>query len=66
MNAPKYPLTVKYHEGDIVVADNEVEACCELEWLDTDDEVDPVVVTDALGRKVRLRIIALDIKACEL
>ena len=66
MKSPKFPLTVQYHEGDTVVVKNELEACNQLEWLDTDDKNDPVKVTDAEGRKLRLKISELDIKVCEL
>ena len=70
MSNPKYPLTVKYYENDVlvesVIVNDEIDACTQLEWLDTDDQNDPVDVTDALGRKVRLKIFELDIKLCEI
>lgn len=70
MSDPKYPLTVKYYEDsalvETILVENEFDACTQLEWFDIDDQIDPVEVTDALGRKVRLKIAELDIKICEI
>ena len=65
-NKPRYPLTVIFADGEIETVDDEEEARCNLEWLDTDDVEEPVVVTDELGRRVRLKIANLQIEICEL
>lgn len=63
---PEYPLAVRLGDGEVEIIADEDEACCNLEWIDTDDAEDPVVVTDARGRRVRLKIAALVIEICEL
>ena len=66
IDAPKFPLTVRFSDGEVEVVATEKEACCQLEWLDSDDLGDPVTVTDCEGRSVRLKIVALEITLCEL
>ncbi len=66
IDAPKFPLTVQYSDGEAEVVESEEDACCQLEWLDSDDPENPVNVTDCEGRRVRLKIVALQITVCEL
>lgn len=66
IDAPRFPLTIQFSDGEVEVVATEEEACCQLEWLDSDDPEDPVNVTDCEGRRVRLKIVALQITTCEL
>ena len=63
---PRFPLTVKFSDGETVIVEDRLDAECNLEWLDTDDPEDPVEVQDALGRPVRLQIEGLKIQVLEL
>lgn len=58
---PLYPLTVKFSTGEVETFANEQEVCFNLEWIDSDDVEDPIEVTDAHGRRVRLQVVALQI-----
>ena len=63
---PVFPLTVRFSDGETVVVEDQLDAECNLEWLDSDDPEDPVEVLDALGRTVRLQIEGLKIQTLEL
>jgi len=63
---PQYPLTVRFNDGEVETIADDRDACCNLEWLDTDDAEDPVVVSDALGRRVRMRMAFCEIAVCEI
>jgi len=63
---PQFPLNVEFSDGESVIVEDSLDAECNLEWLDTDDLQDPVKVRDALGRPVRLRIVALKVQTLEL
>jgi hypothetical protein len=61
-----FPLTVTYADGEQATIDDIDDAECSLEWLDTDDSEEPVIVLDKLGRRVRLKVEALEVKRLEL
>lgn len=63
---PEYPLRVTYSDGESVVVEDEMDAVCNLEWLDTEDPVDPVTVVDRFGRPVVLKMEFLEIKELSL
>lgn len=64
---PIFPFTVIFADGERLTLDNVNDAECNLEWFDTEDEDDdPVVVLDRLGRPVSLKIEALRMVRCEL
>lgn len=63
---PQYPLSVTFADGETIVVQNEMDAICNLEWLDTEDSEDPVTVVDRLGRPVRLRMKFLEIQELAL
>jgi hypothetical protein len=52
--------------GEEWVLDNEQEVACNLEWFDSDDPDEHVLVTDGQGRAVRLKVQALKVVFCEL
>lgn len=59
---PEFPLRISFADGSTEVFDNEEDVRLNLEWLDTDDQDDPVTVVDRLGRRVRLKIKFLEIQ----
>lgn len=63
---PAFPLTVIFPDGERQTVDSVNDAECNLEWLDTEDEDEPVTVFDRLDRPVRLKIEALKVVRCEL
>jgi hypothetical protein len=64
---PKFPLTVFFLEDkEEWVLDNEEELACNLEWFDSADEDENAIVTDSLGRNVRLKIMGLKVIICRL
>lgn len=63
---PVFPLTVIFAGGERLSVDSVNDAECNLEWLDTEDNGEPVTVVDRLGRPVHLKIEALRIVRCEL
>jgi hypothetical protein len=65
-NSPTYPLRVAFDDGDEWVLDSPVEAACSLEWFDSDDSTEKATVTDANGRRVRVRVVAHHLDVCEL
>jgi hypothetical protein len=64
---PEFPIKVHFHEDneEWILGNNE-ELACTLEWIDTDDPEERATVTDARGRKVRLKIKFLEIEVFEL
>jgi len=63
---PKYPLTIYWPDEEPEVVQDEDYACRNLEWFDSEDLDEPVVVRDNESRRVRLKVVALKIEACEL
>lgn len=69
--APQYPLTVRFDDGTQEVLNTPEEVAGTLEWFDTDDSTDTLTdthgtVTDACGRRVRLKVEALTIQRLEV
>lgn len=64
---PKFPLTVLFLEdNEEWVLDSDEELACNLEWFDSTDEEENAIVTDSLGRSVRLKIKGLKVIVCQL
>ncbi len=63
---PVFPLTVVFADGKTETVESVNDAECNLEWLDTEDEDEPVTVLDRLDRPVHLKIEALRMLRCEL
>ena len=63
---PLFPLTVAFDDGECWVLNSESEIPGTLEWFDSDDPDEHATVTDAAGRAVRLRVVALDVQILEL
>lgn len=53
---PRYPLKISWADGDEDFVDDEASLLCDIEQFDSDDPEYDAVVTDALGRYVRLRM----------
>jgi hypothetical protein len=64
--APVYPLTVRFPDGDEWKLDNQMEVETSLEWMETDAPGEQALVRDALGRSVRLLVRAHELLVCEL
>ena len=56
MDVPRFPLKVSRSNGDEDELEDEAGLLCDLEQFDSDDPDYDAVVTDALGRRVRLRV----------
>lgn len=63
---PLFPLTVTFADGEKQSVDSITDAEHNMEWLDTEDDDEPITVLDRLGRPVRLKIEALNIVRLEL
>ena len=63
---PQFPLTILFADGEAWVLDNEEMIPGTLEWFDSDDPAEEANVTDARGRSVRLHVVALVVRKCEL
>ena len=63
---PVFPITVTFDDGDVWVFEDPEHIETSLEWFDSEDPDEGAVVTDASGRRVRLKVVALDIKVFEL
>ena len=64
---PTYPITVTFQEdGDVWILNNETEVANNLEWFDSRDPEEKVIVIDKNKRKVTLVIEKLEVKLCEL
>ena len=64
---PEFPIKVVFFEdNEEWVLENEEELACSLEWFDSDDEDENAIVTDSLGRNVRIKIKGLKIIICQL
>ena len=64
--SPRFPLTVRFSDGEECVLESRSDVECELEWMRSDDPDDPFEVRDAEGRPVRLVVEALQIQVLEL
>jgi hypothetical protein len=62
---PTFPLTAHFDDGERWEFADTEDLACNLEWLDSSDADEPVV-TDALGRRVQLKIEACRVLRCEL
>jgi hypothetical protein len=56
MDQPRYPLRFSWSDGDEDLVYDEASLLCDIEQFDSDDPDYDAVVTDALGRYVRLRM----------
>ena len=66
-HGPEFPIRVRFlDDGDLWELDDEVEAATSLEWIDSEDPEERVVVTDRRGRRVVLVVEKLEIRVCEL
>lgn len=63
---PLFPLTIIFADGERQNVDSVTEAECNLEWLDTEDDDEPITVLDRLGRPVHLKVEALKVLRLEL
>ncbi len=65
--SPEFPLKIYFKEDseEWILNDSE-EVVCNLEWFNSDDPSEKAVVTDNLGRKVRLKVEKLELLLCEL
>ena len=63
---PLFPLSVIFADGERQSVDSVTDAERNLEWLDTEDDDEPITVLDRLGRPVHLKIEALEIVRMEL
>ena len=69
---PEFPLTVTFLANDEnpeewkLLLEDEVTACKQLEWFDSDDPKHNAIVHDKLERKVKLKIEELKVLSCEL
>ena len=61
-----FPLTVSFADGDELTVDSIEDAETTLEWFDSDDPKEGIIVRDQLGRRVSLRIEALRLIRCSL
>ncbi len=64
---PVYPIKVKYLEdNEESLHLDEIDLTCDLEWIDSENPEEQVMVTDALGREVILKIESLELLKFEL
>jgi hypothetical protein len=63
---PAWPLTVHFDQEDVILLPRSTDAETELEFFDSDDPDDPVLVLDALARPVHLVVDALQLITCSL
>jgi hypothetical protein len=64
---PEFPLTVRRLEDNTTkIYDTEVELSCNLEWCNTDDPEEKIIIKDKQGRPVRLHLDHLEIRLIEL
>lgn len=66
IDRPQFPLTLIYSDGEECVVDSKIDLERDIEWLDTEDEEEPVEVKDALGRSVVVKMRFLQIEKLEL
>lgn len=64
--ATEFPLHVCFDDGDEWVLDTPIEVASSLEWFDSDDPTETAIVTDALGRRVTVRVDAHQLEVCTL
>lgn len=53
---PQYPIQVRFADGDRWSLDNEIEVAKSIEWFDSEDPEEEAEVSDALGRRVTVKI----------
>ena len=63
---PKWPIHVRYIDGDDLILETPEEVETSLEWFDSEDGDTTAAVSDDEGRPVHLVVEALQIKICEL
>ena len=62
----KWPIHVRYIDGDEVILETPEEVESRLEWFDSEDGDSTATVSDDEGRPVHLVVEALELKMCEL
>lgn len=61
-DSPRYPVSVRdLSDSSTEVFENEEELVSSLEWFDSDDPSYNSIVTDALGRRIRLKVQRLEL-----
>lgn len=60
-----FPISVRFDDGEVQEFDNREELEMTLEYFDSEEERGSIV-TDKLGRRVRLKVYELDIKELSL
>ena len=64
---PQFPIMVVHSDGDRWILNNREEVARNVEFYDSDDPGDePLIVTDALRRPVRLKVEALQLLLFEV
>jgi hypothetical protein len=67
MNTPVFPVTFHWlKSGEAEVLESLEDIACNIENFDSDAAADEAIVTDARGRRVRIRLVLLDIEVFEL
>lgn len=65
--APEYPIVVRFMEdGDVWKLDDQTELATSLEWIDSEDPEERVVVEDRRVRRVILKVEAHRVLVCRL
>lgn len=59
-----FPLTFRWEDGEVEACPDMDYLCCNIEWFDSEDG--DAVVTDALGRPVRLKLEATEVRLLQL
>jgi hypothetical protein len=52
--APRFPITVRFGDGEEWVFRNEAELASSLEWFDSDDPTQDAAALDAAGNEIRV------------
>ena len=58
---PQYPILVFFADGDVWTHDNLIDLLTALEWFDSEAPEEEATVFDALGRRLVVKIVALDL-----
>lgn len=54
MDTPRYPVKVRFRDGDDWTLNDEMEIAATLEWFDSEAPDQDAVATDAAGRRLRI------------
>ena len=63
---PEFPITVNFEDGDAWKLENINEIAWNLEWFDSDDPEEEATVVDKKNRKVRVKVVKLEVTVFEL